>query len=101
MNQTFKIAKAHIPVDEEVRVEIEGLEISVENLDLRDYVMLMKEVPSILREVISIVKEAEEVPTTHSFMEEMDHECSCEKEDVPDWKEALRRELDVEDTDAV
>jgi hypothetical protein len=49
MNQTFKLGKVSIPVNEEgLNIEIEGLEIKVEGLDLREYIQFMKEMPSVI-----------------------------------------------------
>ena len=76
MNQVVKIAKLEIPVDEDVKVLLEGLEIKVEGLDLRDYLIVMKEMPAIVREMVQIVKEVEGAsrpfePTMHSLLEDL------------------------------
>lgn len=73
MNSTFKLGKVSIPVAEDVKIEIEGLEMSVTDYDMREGLNVLKALPGVLREMKAII-EGEDAPPSAGKVEEVNEE---------------------------
>lgn len=73
MNMSFKLGKVVIPVAEEVKIELEGLELSVSDYNLMEGLKVVQAMPKVLREIKAII-EGEDAPSADTKDEEPDDE---------------------------
>jgi hypothetical protein len=69
MNMNFKLGKVSIPVAEDVKIEVEGLEMSVSDYNLMEGLKVVQAMPKVLREMKAII-EGEDTPPSADEREE-------------------------------